>query len=276
MHSHTLFVVLTAFFVATVAVAAPPPEPDVQFLFDGNLSSVDSAHTGAAVGNSVGFNGAVTPFSYAGNQSLELGGSADYVDVASLIGSMTGDSAVTISMWIRNRNSIGNDRPFLGLVPASGSDSGGARYDDAGANGGGNDVLKLSIPGRGDYETAANIQAQDLWQHVALVYDGTDLNVYIDGNLDSPTADNITAGAIGAQTAFLIGDGPKGPTTTWDGFIDEVGIWYDQALTAEDILFLSDNSLTALAVVPEPASIAIWSVLGIALCGGGYLRRRRK
>lgn len=274
MISRTLFASFAAFLVAAAAVAAPP-EPDVQFLFDGNLSSADSAHTGAAVGNSVGFNSSVTPFSYGGNQSLELGGSADYVDVASLIGSMTGDSAVTISMWVRNREAIGNDRPFLGLATAGNSDNGGARYDNAGANGGGNDVLKLSIPGRGDYETASNVQAVDLWQHVALVFDGTDLDVYIDGTLDTPTDDGITAGAIGAQTEFLIGNGPKGPSTTWNGFIDEVGIWFDQALTEEDIGFLSQNSLTALAV-PEPGSIAIWTLLGFVGLFFGWQRMRRR
>lgn len=260
--------------VAPPIVSAQPPEPDVAFLFDGDLSSVGGAHTGVASGNSVGFNTSVTPFSYAGNQSVELGGSNDHVNVASLVGSMTGDSAVTISMWIRNRAAIGNDRPYLALDTPSGQDDGGARYDNAGASGGGDDVMKLSIPGRGSYESASNVQEQDEWQHVAMVFDGTDLDFYIDGVLDSPTDDSITAGLIGTQNTFLIGNGPKGPGTSWDGFIDEVGVWFDQALTAEEILFLSQNSLNA-PPIPEPASIAIWSLIGLMLCGFGAYRIRR-
>jgi len=264
---------IVAAVVVSVAspLAAAPPLPDVSFLFDGDLMSTDGAHTGAASGDSVGFSGAQTPFAYGGNQSLELGGTNDHVDVASLAGSMEGDSAVTISMWVRNRDGIGNDRPFLALDPPDGSDDGGARYDDAGANGGGNDVMKLSLPGIGAYETASNVQKQDEWQHVAMVFDGTELDVYIDGMLDTPTNDGISPGSISGQTEFLIGNGPKGPGTSWDGFIDEVGVWFDQALTENDIAFLAQNSITA---IPEPGSIAIWSLIGVGLLGFGYGRYR--
>ena len=51
-----------------------------------------------------------------------------------------------------------------------------------------------------------------------------------------------------------------------------------QILYAPPVEYLAVFGLagTAVEVVPEPASIAIWSLIGLGLAGFGYSRTRRK
>jgi hypothetical protein len=64
-------------------------------------------------------------------------------------------------------------------------------------------------------------------------------------------------------------------TVTFDG--DDIGSVADWSIgTVDDqILRLSFAGTGIVPNVPEPASIAIWSFLGICLAGYGYRRRRR-
>lgn len=77
--------------------------------------------------------------------------------------------------------------------------------------------------------------ADDTWHHVAGVYDGTNLTLYIDG------VQNRTA-QVGATTVFtngslFLGRNYAGNDFTFAGALDEAHL-YDTALTAEDVLAL--------------------------------------
>ena len=58
------------------------------------------------------------------------------------------------------------------------------------------------------------------------------------------------------------------------GFIDNVQIWND-ANQDPAAIFAAGPGINQIAI-PEPASLAIWSLVGLSLAGFGYYRTRRK
>jgi hypothetical protein len=76
-----------------------------------------------------------------------------------------------------------------------------------------------------------------VWYHVAATYDGSDWNIYVNGQVDGsanigrePRSDSIQHFGVG--TAFNSGGSASG---RFQGFIDEIRIW-DRALTQPEIL----------------------------------------
>jgi hypothetical protein len=259
-----------------------PPMPDNSWLLDDAAGATATAFTGSANGalrNGAAFD-SDTPFSYAGNFCVLFDGDDDDVTVGDLATAFNGESAFSLSMWIRARDIGGGDPPagidrgFWEADANGDEDRFGLRYDEAGFSGKGDNVIKVGINiGGGNandadeqYESAEGVQTTD-WQHVAFVYeDGVGFKLYIDGVLDVPTAGmSNTTGALSDMDRFVIGDGPK---ANWDGRIDEVAVWR-AALAAENVEWLSGHSL---ADIPEPATAALL-LPGGALCA---LRRRRR
>lgn len=68
--------------------------------------------------------------------------------------------------------------------------------------------------------------------HVAAVYDGASIRLYVDGQGGTPLADERPSGPK-TGASFLVGAGPN--QASWIGAVDEVAI-YDKALTREQIL----------------------------------------
>jgi hypothetical protein len=77
-----------------------------------------------------------------------------------------------------------------------------------------------------DYET-------ETWFHVAGTYDGHDMKLYINGDLESTIQ---ASGAISTNSDNIrIGTRIKLPANTWKGKIESVRL-YDHALTLTDIV----------------------------------------
>jgi hypothetical protein len=76
----------------------------------------------------------------------------------------------------------------------------------------------------------------DEWHHVAGVFDGANIMVYLDGALDASveTSTPIMANEFNVE----IGRNPEGTDRTWDGLIDEVMV-YNRALSAGEVLYLA-------------------------------------
>jgi hypothetical protein len=86
----------------------------------------------------------------------------------------------------------------------------------------------------GSTEVAANE-----WHHAAMVYDGSELRIYVDGKLDAAKPWN---GGIAANDFdVLIGENAQQKGRFFDGLIDEVRI-YNYALKENDIMALYNES----------------------------------
>jgi regulation of enolase protein 1 (concanavalin A-like superfamily) len=72
----------------------------------------------------------------------------------------------------------------------------------------------------------------DEWHHVAGMYDGSNINLYLDGVLDVNLSNDT---GIGTNTEnLLIGENPEAAERYWDGFIDDVRV-YNVALMEDEI-----------------------------------------
>jgi len=87
--------------------------------------------------------------------------------------------------------------------------------------------------------TAVNLNE---WYHVAGVFDGTNIDIYLDGALDGSEPTTETIGIN--DESMLIGNNPWDLIRWWDGLIDEVTV-YDCALSEYEIMYLA-------GIEPEP------------------------
>ena len=107
----------------------------------------------------------------------------------------------------------------------------------------------------------------DIWQMLTITNDGTDTRLYVDAVLGATLGDvgnPFNEIGIGINRA-------RDNNGRFLGDIDDVMI-LDAALSDSQILALYNQGVS----VPEPASIAIWSLLGLCLAGFGYRCVRRK
>jgi len=89
------------------------------------------------------------------------------------------------------------------------------------------------------------------WHHVAGVYDGSSISIYIDGQLDFSRS---ASGAILTNNyALRIGSNAELGNTNWQGAIDEVRV-YDRALSAAEVAEIGGGFL-AQAISPIDDSI---------------------
>jgi hypothetical protein len=169
-------------------------------------------------------------------------------------------TALTLALWVKS-DVTGTDKGvFISEDPSSGSDNILAlRYDAAGGNGGGTNVIKASVNvsgTSGNYESAQNVQTTS-WQHLTLTWSsGNQLALYIDGNLDTPTFNSSArTGTLSNATKLLIGKGTKDASAGWDGQIDDVRL-YDRVLSQAEITALAASAPTACAAAPTVTSVA--------------------
>ena len=70
--------------------------------------------------------------------------------------------------------------------------------------------------------TSGSQPAINGWQHIAAVWEGGDLKIYVNGQFDGMIK---TGTPIPNSLPLWVGSSPFGITTTWRGAIDEVRIW---------------------------------------------------
>ncbi len=153
---------------------------------------------------------------------------------------LNGLTAFSLGFWVKS-DVVGTDRGFfIGTAPSGSDDGLTIRYDDAGANGGGNDVIKAGITtttGTTQVESSTNIQTTD-WQHIVLTWtSGSALSLYVNGQLDTPTSAGATVGgAISTLDRAILGRGGKDTAAGagWLGLIDEFSV-FDRALAPAEI-----------------------------------------
>ena len=169
--------------------------------------------------------------------ALSFDGTDAYVDIARMQAEIEGQSALTVSAWMKTAVANTNSKPNIV-----------AKWN----NGGGN-TFKL---GYGDGEnlifgvwnestavdsaiSPANWGLDNEWHHIAGVYDGAEVHVYGDGVALDPTPGTLT-GTIRPNTDIglvRIGSDNSSVPSFWNGQIDEVRI-YNRALSVAEICSL--------------------------------------
>lgn len=175
---------------------------------------------------------------------LTFDGTDDYIAIEDYNYAATGNAAMTVECWIKT--SDGTDH-----IIASYDRNRYWRFEING-NGGGTGQLGFDLmtdAGQLDFGSSARVD-DNVWHHVAAVYDNGTVNIYIDGSLDTTTTkgttfgDGSTAyGYVGNGSESSTYNGPKGPTTTFSGDMDEFRIW-SVARTAGQINASKDKCLT--------------------------------
>ena len=187
-----------------------------------------------------------------GGDAIEDDNGADYINDL---------TAITVSVWVKS-GEVPSDRGFI-----DGRDPGGddtvlsLRYDAAGFEAGGKDLIKAGITTTGGIqrlETSNDVQTKS-WQHFALTWSsGNELALYVDGELDTPTFNSPeTKGKLTDATKLVIGKGEKDQGRSWIGMIDDVRI-YDRVLDDAEI---SDLASGVLAVEADGKLATVWGHL---------------
>lgn len=172
------------------------------YKFEGNFndSSVNS-NTGAPHGG-IGFVPGVD-----GNTAIDLDGFGDYVSIA------RGDDSWRLARY---------------------QETGMLEFAASGLSGGAQPSFGNAIG-----TTRVNVN-DDQWHHVAGVYDGSKVYLYIDGVLDSF---EDASGIIDDSTyEVYIGENAENSDREWEGVIDEVRI-YHEALPHAEIVDLAGESV---------------------------------
>lgn len=180
----------------------------------------------------------------------QFDGQGQYVEDPDASLYLNGLGAVTAMAWVRNIDSIGNDRGiFTTGAPNDNDNRFALRYDVAGADSGNSRLIKASINTSAcnnnadclQVETESNLQLQGDWHHIAMTWQSGDkIRIFINGTEVQTT---VTGSGIGVHNGTLdgidflrIGQGTKSgsPSPEWEGDIDEFRI-YDSVLTAAEI-----------------------------------------
>jgi len=215
--------------------------------------SSGNGHDGTVVGDPAWVAGKI-------GGALDLDGSDDHVVDETAGDYINGLDAITICLWIKS-DIVGTDKGFIILEDPTGGDNRNMRYDAASwAWEGGTNLIKLALDSTGGHqahEGSDHTQTSE-WQHVTMVWSsGNELQLYIDGQLDTPRGtDAGTEGTVTGVTKLIVGKGCKDADGGWDGLVDDVRI-YNEALSAEDIQVAMVGEGYPYAIGPDPTDGAL-------------------
>lgn len=162
-----------------------------------------------------------TPYENLGGYSLKLDGDLDYAEVSdrpsiSLKG-QTGDS-ITVETWIKHD---GNSDENAFILNKTEPDAMG--YDLSLVGSGEEVPVKFRFGNFGGSITTETGIKADRWTHIAATYDGTNLSIYVNGELDNQKSED---GSISnGDTDLVIGSSHARNERFYSGRIDEVAIW---------------------------------------------------
>ena len=145
------------------------------------------------------------------------------------------DQSLTVAAWIKNESVDSGDDGNQGIISKSGL-AGYRQYvlfiDYTAAN---TFVLKGNISNDGTATTLAETSttySSGTWYHVAMVYNDTDIRLYVNGEL-AVAAVACTTGIFNADSTFKVGGFTEG-YGNFDGLIDEP-IVLNRAMSATEI-----------------------------------------
>lgn len=95
-----------------------------------------------------------------------------------------------------------------------------------------------------DYKSSNNALSNGNWTFICLSWDGTNYNIYINGNADNAVKTKDNSGTMTNTSRNLYIGVEAGSGNWWNGMIDEFGYW-SRALSSDEItaLYNSGNGL---------------------------------
>ena len=157
----------------------------------------------------------------------------DYVDVEDNLD--VDPTGFTISTWIK-RGSNSANTTILSKRDASYTEGYGFRI-----LGDGRFNVRWRDSGGASQTTSSTVVIpEDEWHHIAVVYDGSEVTIYIDGVADVTASRNAPVNTT--QSFFIGAAGKNTPTAYFHGNIDEVRVW-DAALTAGQLRYIMNQEI---------------------------------
>jgi len=217
MKNRVMILLVLVYFIGLSAIASEDPNMIGWWKFS-DLSA-DYAMDSSGNGNHGILQGDVTKSTWAYDKTVMLYGGDDCVEIGHQpIFNIT--NKLTLAAWVRISSSENNMKIISkGSVFCFGRD-----YDS--------DFLVFACDSLGRPMTGSKGVFDYKWHHVAVVYDGSAMSIYVDGELDRTKAvsGNITANGDNVLIGNLAGVANSG----WLGNIDDVRI-YSRALSADEI-----------------------------------------
>ena len=229
--TRTLLIVLGLFAAVTsLAIAALPAGIVSWWPLDGNANDVQNGNPGVVVGAGTFEPGKVgLGFRSGGQGSLVEVADAPNLDLTTF----------TIAAWVRvdalnffnmpivwKGNNGGQDvtSPYSLVITGTNSGPGGP----------GATFVLLSDGANTQELASSSLLPLGTFTHIAATADGTNLRIYVDGQLDSEVAQNVTALVNNSFPLQIGGMSDAIHAAYFNGIVDEVQI-YNRALTASEI-----------------------------------------
>lgn len=165
--------------------------------------------------------------------SIEFDGANDFMEDADGESYINGNGSITTFSIIQSDFDDGTDGGWL-LTRApnvNADDILGIRYDDAGASGAQDNVLKAGVSttdGDQNVETSANSQTTNPQLVTYSWSSGNDIDIYLDGTQETLSFSGTTrSGSVNNATTVVVGKGPLDDQVTegWDGDVGEVIVY---------------------------------------------------
>ncbi|MGI9427797.1 MAG: LamG-like jellyroll fold domain-containing protein, partial [Bythopirellula sp.] len=277
MRSTIVNAILSVLFLAVVSGLAPSSSQAAiedglvaYYPLDGNANDGSTMHN-----NMVSFGDASFGTGKVGSGGGLFDGTGDYFGTSGTDIFGGAPTAYSWQAWIKPQADVtGQDDYILATTDAANSNAGfaiSARIDSSEQL----DVFKSTSNANwwnnhNNPLSGASPMSTDGWYHVATSWDGTNLDVYVNGTLDNGTEVATNSASESDIPTFTpsglrIGTDQNAPDRFFHGEIDEVAVW-DRAISAAEIssLYNGGNGFALPVSTPEPpdppAGNVVWTM----------------
>lgn len=171
------------------------------------------------------------------NQYLHFDGEDDFVQLDAGGQYVNGSNALSLTGWFYC-DELGYGQGYMGFR----SGTGNGEFYLIQLNDGQMECRLKSTTGLHEYVTPVNTLIPQVWQHIAWIYNGSTVALYMNGNLvgSSPASGTFSSTTV----PFAIGKSTlAGYNFVYGGRIDEVSVW-TKALTQTEIQDIMSDELT--------------------------------
>jgi hypothetical protein len=253
--------------LAIVTLAIPAAQADLvgHWTFDEGTGATAYDSSGH------GYNGTISNATYTsgvvGTGALDFNGANAYVNVGYHAPLALAGSNYTIAWWMKW--AAGSSRPqrIIQMDSAESFTGGYAIWIGDGVNEGitstHNDGSSTSLTWKA--LDSSNILSNE-WMHMALVFDGSNRNFYVNGQLESTQATTVNVANRGDDVLWFGGLNKYGQY--YGGALDDIQI-YNQALSSAQI-----GVVLGGGTIPEPTSMALCATGVLSLLAYAWRRRQ--